>query len=450
LRTAIAAEAEIGNETRFSWLIIGLLFFATTINYIDRAIFGILSPTLQARFLWSEVEYSRMVMAFQLTYAIGYAVAGRLLDRIGVRMGFPLVVGVWSLAAVAHGLVAYILPGSRVTWAVAGGSTSAAVVAFGAARAMLGLAEGGNFPAAMKTIGEWFPREQRAFATGLFNSGSNFGAVACPLLVPTICALWNWQGAFYATGAIGFAWLLAWWKLYPRGPHPNADRDRVRTSTQDAVPWMRLLTFRQTWTFIAGMVGSSPVWWFYIFWGPKFLNRHFHLDLQGSSLPLVWIFLGSGCGGVASGWMTTRLLRRGWSVNAARKTAMLGCALAALPVCAVPRMSTLWAAVALITLAAAGHCGFAANLFSLINDLFPASMAGAIAGIGGMASSLAAIVFAEVAGQLLKVDGSNYQVLFDVCAATYVTALAIMHILSPALAPIGRERELRVKRTKET
>jgi ACS family hexuronate transporter-like MFS transporter len=418
-------------DVQFSWLIVGLLFFATAVNYIDRAVFGILSPTLQAQFRFSEVEYSRMIMAFQFTYAIGYAGGGRLLDRIGVRIGFPLVVGVWSIAALAHGLVALIPSASRI------GSISAVVLAFGAARALLGLAEGGNFPAAMKTIAEWYPRDQRALVVGLFNSGSNVGAVACPLLVPALTAAWGWSGAFYATGAIGLVWLVAWWTLYPRSPHPRFDKGPGGEQAPE-VPWLRLLAYRQTWTFLVGMAASAPVWWFYIFWGPKFLNRQFHLDLAGSSLPLMTIFLGASVGGVASGWITSALLKLGWSVNAARKTAMLGCALAALPVCAVPYVDNVWGVVALITLAAAGHCGFAANLFSIISDMFPGSLVGAVAGIGGMASSIAALGFAEAAGRILEADASNYRTLFAVCAAAYVTALAVMHILAPRLAPISQ------------
>jgi len=425
-----------GGASGFSWTIVWLLFFATTINYIDRTVFGILGPLLQGEFRWSEVEYSRMIMAFQLTYAIGYAGAGRLLDRIGVRAGYPLVVGIWSLAAMAHGMVALLPPQARVAlWG--GNSTLAVVLAFGAARAVLGLAQGGNFPAAMKTVTEWFPKEQRALATGLFNSGSNAGAIVCPLLVPALYAACGWSGAFYITGAAGLLWLAAWWKLYPAD---RASRPAVPALSaappEPAIPWLRLLGLRQTWMFLVGMCGSAPVWWFYIFWGPKFLNRHFHLDLQGSSLPLTLIFLGAVLGGIVAGWMTSALLRRGWSLNAARKIALLACALGAVPVCAVPFLDNVWGAVALLMLAAGAHCGFAANLYPLVGDLFAPEYAASVTGIGGMAGSLVALAFAEVAGRLLNVGEVNYRLLFAGCAASYVIAVGIMHALSPRLEPV--------------
>jgi ACS family hexuronate transporter-like MFS transporter len=424
--------------TNIRWQVCALLFFSTTINYIDRAVFGILGPTLSETFKWGEVEYSRIIMAFQLTYALGYVFAGRLLDRIGVRTGFLLIVGAWSAAAVAHGLVEFVPAGA--TAAFAGATAALPILAFGAARAALGLAEGGNFPASVKTVAEWFPKEQRALATGLFNAGSNAGAIACPLLVPVLVAHWGWPGAFYATGAVGFVWLVAWWRLY-RAPdgHPRVSAEELAYIRKDppdpvsrALPWAVLLRKRQTWAFVAGMAASSPVWWFYIFWGTKFLKAQFGLDLSGSSLPLALIFFAAGFGGVGGGWLSSRLLKRGVSANVARKAALLACSLAALPVAATPLVGNVWAAVVLIGLAAAAHCGYAANLFTLVSDTVPKQAVGSVVGIGGMAGAIAAIFFAELTGRILQ-SGQGYQALFVIAAGAYLAALIVMHLLVPRL-----------------
>ena len=428
-------------QTNARWSIVALLFFATTINYIDRAVFGILGPMLGDEFKWSEVEYSRMIMAFQLTYAIGYVGAGRLLDGIGVRKGFLLIVGAWSAAAVAHGLVSFVPKG--LSWRLGDGIVLALpVLAFGAARAALGLAEGGSFPASIKTVAEWFPKEERAFATGLFNAGSNAGAISCPLLVPLLVSKWGWPGAFYATGAVGFVWLVAWWWLYRApGEHPRVSASELAHIHKDPpdvvarVPWLQLFGCRQTWSFIVGMVASAPIWWFYIFWGPKFLKAQFKLDLGGSSLPLAMIFLGASMGGIGGGWLSSALIRHGWNVNASRKVALLVCALCALPVCVTPLVGNVWIDVALIGLAAAAHCGFAANLFTLVSDMMPRQAIGSVVGIGGMASAIAAIGFAELTGRVLQ-SGDGYQVLFTIASVAYLVALGIMHLLVPRVEPM--------------
>ena len=326
------------------WRVVALLFFATTINYIDRAVFGILGPTLEEEFKWTDLEYSRMIMAFQLTYALGYVFAGRLLDLVGVRKGFLLVVGVWSVAAMAHGLVRFVPHGTVIALGC-GISLAVPVLAFGAARAALGLAEGGSFPASIKSVSEWFPKEERAFATGLFNAGSNIGAIACPLLVPLLVRFWGWPGAFYATGAVGTVWMVAWWYWYcAPEEHPRISASELAHIRKDPpdragkVAWIRLLWCRPTWAFIVGMAASAPIWWFYIFWGPKFLNKNFELDLESSSLPLALIFLGSSIGGIGGGWISSMLIRRGQSVNVARKLALLACAIAVVPVFAAPML----------------------------------------------------------------------------------------------------------------
>jgi ACS family hexuronate transporter-like MFS transporter len=427
-------------RTRVRWTVVGLLFFATTINYIDRAVFGILGPMLGEEFKWSEVEYSRMIMAFQLTYAIGYVCAGRLLDWMGVRTGFLWIVGAWSVAAVAHGLVQWVPHDTR--WTLGNGMVLAVpVLAFAAARAALGLAEGGSFPASIKTVTEWFPQEQRALATGVFNAGSNAGAISCPLLVPLLVTYWGWPGAFYATGALGFVWLLAWWRLYQAPEqHPRVSPAELAYIRKDKpahaahVPWLRLFGCRPTWAFMVGMMASAPIWWFYIFWGPKFLNAQFNLNLGSSSLPLAMIFLGASFGGIGGGWLSSALIRRGCSVNAARKVALLVCALGAVPVMATPMVGHVWVAVALIGLAAAAHQGFAANLFTLVSDTMPRQAVGSVVGIGGMASAIAAIGFAELTGRVLQA-GHSYQLLFSIASVAYLAALLVMHLLVPRIEP---------------
>ena len=398
-----------------------LLFFAITVNYIDRAVLGVIKPLLDSALGWNQTDYGWMVTAFQAAYAVGYAFSGRLLDRLGVRIGFSLLVLFWSLAAMSH-------------------AAAATVLGFSVARAALGLAEGGALPAAVKAVTEWFPREQRALATGLFNSGSQVGAISCPLLVPLLAARWGWQGAFIATGAVGFIWLVFWIWLY-RAPekHPSvsaAELAYIRQDPPDApmkISWLTLLRQRQTWAFMAGMMASSPVWWFYIFWVPDFLNKRFGLGLTQSSLPLVVIFSGASIGGILGGWFSSMLLKRGWSVNAARKTALLICSLAVIPVCLTPfvPVAHVWWVVALVTLAAAAHCGYAANLFTLVSDTVPRQAVGSVVGIGGMAGSIAGMAFAQLVSRVLQATNNNYLVPFAIAATTYSIALAVIHFLLP-------------------
>lgn len=414
-------------KTNFRWTVVGLLFFAVTINYIDRAVLGVLKPLLDAELGWDQKDYGWMVTAFQGAYAAGYAFSGRLFDRIGARLGFTLAVGAWSVAAMAHAAVS-------------------TVAGFSAVRAALGLAEGGTFPAAIKAVTEWFPKEQRAFAIGLFNSGSNVGAITCPVIVPWLASQWGWQGAFIVTGALGFVWLTFWIWLY-RSPetHPRVSASELAYIRKDPpeplirISWLSLLRRRQTWAFVVGMVASSPIWWFYIFWVPDFLNKRFGLSLTQSSLPLVVIFFAGSFGGILGGWLSSALLRRGWSLNAARKTALLVCALAVIPVFATPLLPVqhVWWAVALVTLAAAAHCGYAANLFSLAADIAPRHAVSSVVGIGGMGGSIAGMFFAQLVSRVLHATGNNFLVPFLVAATSYSVALLIIHILLPKLQPIN-------------
>lgn len=412
-------------EGRYRWVICALLFLATTVNYVDRAVLGVLKPLLDADLGWSQSDYGWVVIAFQGAYAIGYVAAGGLVDRLGARAGFALAVSGWGLAAMAHAAVR-------------------SVAGFGVVRAALGLAEGGGFPAAIKAITEWFPREERALATGLFNSGSNAGAILCPLLVPWLAARWGWPGAFLATGALAFAWLAAWLALYrPPERHPRVSPGELAWIRKDPpepaspVRWRSLLRRRQTWAFMAGMAASSPVWWFYIYWAPDFLKHRFSLSLADMSLPLTVVFLVSSFGGIAGGWLSSTLLRRGASVNVARKTALLACALAVLPVYFTPRVSSLWLAVGLVALAASAHCGYAANLFTLVSDTCPRPVVSSVVGLGGMAGALAGMAFARLVSRLLDLSGNDYDVPFAVAAFAYLVALGVIHALLPRLEPMG-------------
>jgi len=412
-------------SSHYRWTICALLFFATTVNYVDRAVLGILKPVLEQAFGWTQIEYGNIVTAFQLAYALGYVFAGRVVDRIGVRLGFLSSVSLWSLAAMAHAAVR-------------------TVCGFGVARAALGLAEGGMFPAAIKTVAEWFPKEERSFATGIFNAGSNVGAVACPLVVPWLAHRWGWQGAFVATGVIGFVWVVFWMRAYQAPErHPRVSARELAHIRKDPpepetvrIPWPALLGCRQTWAFVVGMAASSPVWWFYIFWAPDFLNKRYALGLTQSSLPLMVMFLAASFGGIGGGWLSSHLLKRGWSVNAARKTALLVCALAVVPVAATPIVPNPWVAVALVGLAAAAHCGFAANLFTLVSDTVPRQAVSSVVGIGGMAGSLGGMVFAQIVAHVLAATGNNYLVPFLIASCVYLLALLVMHLLVPKLEPM--------------
>lgn len=401
------------------WVICGLLFAATAINYMDRQILGILAPTLEREIGWDEIAYGHIVTAFQAAYAIGLLGFGRLLDAWGTRIGYAISVGFWSLAAMAHAI-------------------ASSTFGFGAARFALGLGEAGNFPAAVKAVGEWFPPRERALANGIFNSGANVGAILAPALVPWMVSLWGWRAAFVALGAIGFAWLALWWWLYST---PSDDEPDGSPGTPEAfppVPWRRLLAHRQTWACIFPFALSAPVWWFYLYWLPKFLSARHGLGLADLGPPLIVVYTMTCAGSVAGGWLSSALLRRGHPTNVARKLAMLACACGVLPVCLAPIVQGLWTATCLIGLAAAAHQGWAANLFAVVADLFPKRAVASAVALGVMAGSLSSMAFSQTAGWILQTSGS-YWPLFAFAAVAYVVALALMHALSPRLepAPIG-------------
>lgn len=409
---------------KYRWIICVLLLFGTIINYIDRQVIGILKPEIGTTLGWSEIDYANLVFAFQLAYAIGYLVAGPIMARVGVRLGYGVAVAVWSLAGMAHAIV----------------RTAAG---FMGARFVLGLAEGANFPAAIKAVSDWFPKKERALATGVFNAGANLGALITPIIVPLIAKWWGWQAAFLVTGAIGLVWLFAWVPLYREpGAHKRVSAAELAYIRQDPpdppslrVPWLQLLRHKQTWVFVTGMFMTAPVWWFYLFWVPDFLNKKHGLDLLQLGLPLFVIYLMTAVGSVGGGWLSSHLLRRGWSLNASRKIAMLTCAACALPVFAASQVTSLWVATVLIGLAASAHQGFAANLFTLVSDTAPRQAVSSIVGIGGLASGIGGMIAAKAAGYILEWTGS-YMTLFAAASVAYCAALLIMHLLNPKHDPM--------------
>ncbi len=433
-----APAAAVG---RFRWVICALLFFAATINYVDRQVIGILKPTLQGEFGWSEIDYSDIVFAFQLAYGIGLLVAGRVMDRLGTRRGFTVAVVVWSIAAMAHAEAAIFGGVAARLLALGGLVYSASVAGFIVARFALGLGEAGNFPAAIKVVAEWFPKRERAFATGLFNSGTNIGALITPLVVPWITLRWGWYWAFVATGCLGFLWVAAWWLTYDEPQRHRAvgaaELALIQSDPPDStarIPWRTLIRHRQTWAFALGKFLTDPVWWLYLFWVPDFLHRNHGINLSTMGPPLVVIYLVADVGSIGGGWLSSRLIKLGWSVNAARKTAMLACAIAVLPMVFASGAKELWLAVALISVAAAAHQGWSANLFTLVSDMFPKHAIGSVVGFGGMAGAVGGMLIAKLTGYILDATGS-YVPVFLIAAFAYVVALGVIHLLVPRLEP---------------
>jgi ACS family hexuronate transporter-like MFS transporter len=409
-------------QSRFRWTVCALLFFATTINYVDRQVLSMLADTLRVQIGWTAIEYSNITTAFSLAYMFGLLGAGRLLDKFGTRIGFAIAITVWSVAAMGHAL-----------------ATSA--LTFGIARAMLGLGEAANFPACIKTIAEWFPKRERAHATGLFNSGANIGAVVAPVTVPWLATAFGWQSAFVITGALGFLWLVGWLVLYgPPQTHKNvsaAELKLIESDPPDRVanyPWQRLLPRRETWAFGLGKFLTDPVWWFYLFWLPMYFQETFHLKLTQLPVPMLVIYNASSVGSVGGGWISSGLIDRGWSINGARKMAMLVCALCALPVFYVPYAdkNSMWEVVAVLSLAMAAHQGFSANLFTTTSDMFPRTAVGSVVGIGGALGALGIALMQKLAGYMVQWTGS-YALLFMICASLYLVALGVIHLMAPRL-----------------
>ena len=423
------SKSPIGNQR---WIVVALLFFATTINYIDRQVIGLLKPTLEVEFGWSEKDYANIVMAFTAAYALGLLVFGRIIDRIGTKMCFSISIVFWSIAACLHGVV-------KTTFG------------FGVARAALGLGESGNFPAAIKTVAEWFPKKERALATGIFNSGANIGAVFAPILVPTILALYGWQEAFIITGAIGFVWLIFWLYYYEiptrhkkvteaELAHIHSDNEED-TSNEKPITWGTLFRVRQTYVFIAGKLLTDPIWWFFLFWLPSYFSTSFSLDLKKPGWPLVIIYMATSIGSIGGGYLSSYFIQKGWPVYKARKTAMFIFALCVLPIMSAKYATNMWVAVALISLAAAAHQAWSANIFTVASDMFPKKAISSVVGIGGMAGSVGGVLFPIFVGYILETyrqlgdSTAGYNIIFFVCGLMYMLAWAIMHFISPKMTP---------------
>jgi MFS transporter, ACS family, hexuronate transporter len=425
----------------FRWVICALLFVAATINYIDRDVISLLKGTLQHEFGWSEVDYADIIFFFNLAYAAGFVIAGRLIDRIGTRIGFAIAVGIWSAAAIGHAFAPAVghHAGAILNWF--GLRYASSVAGFITMRFLLGLGESGNFPAAITTTAEWFPKRERALATGVFNSGANIGALLTPLAVPMITMAYGWKWTFVITGSLGFPWLVLWLALYRRPEdHPRLGAAELALIGDDppeprvSVPWRKIVPHRQAWAFAIAKFLTDPIWWLYLYWVPDFLNRSYGLDLTNIGPPLIAIYLLADAGSIGGGWLSSSLLKRGWTTNGARKTAMLVCALAVTPMVFVSGVSHLWLAVAIIGLAAAAHQGWSANLFTLTSDMFPRQAVGSVVGFGGMFGAIGGMSIAKITGYILQATGS-YLAVFVISGCAYLVALVIVHLLAPTLAP---------------
>ena len=401
-----------------------MLFVATSINYMDRQVIGLLKPTLEHSIGLTETSFGYIIGAFQFAYAIGLLVAGQLVDRLGSRLGYTVIMGTWSLAAMAHAL-------------------ARSALGFGVARFFLGLGEAGNFPAAIKTVADWFPQSERSFATGIFNSGANIGAMIAPALIPWVTIRFGWRAAFLATGIFSASWILWWYRNYRKpNEHPTLTGAELRYISQNAatvsspkIPWITLLSHKQTWAFALAKFLTDPIWWFYLFWLPSFFDSRFHLGLSHLGLPLVLVYNVSAIGSIGGGWLPSAFLKLGLDAPGARMATMLLCALLVLPIFYASHVHSEWVAIGLLSLAAAAHQGWSANLFTTASDMFPSSAVGAVVGIGGMAGSVGGVLFSVSAGRILEMTHS-YSALFGISAGAYLVAIVILRILAPGLPAV--------------
>lgn len=421
------ATTDAGKIRHLRWYVAALLFLATTINYVDRQVFSILAPDLQQEIGWSELDYARIVMAFQLSYAVMLLVSGRVLDRIGTKLGFTLAIIAWSLAEIGHAFVRSAL-------------------GFGVMRFLLGLGEAANFPAAVKTIAAWFPASERALATGIFASGVALGAVLAPIVVPLLAAAYGWQAAFIATGVIGLLWLVGWLLLYDEpATHPrltDAERAHVLsekgTGVEQAYSLGQLLRLRETWAYAIPKALADPIFWFYMFWLPKFLATEHGIRGTAVIPYLTAVYLAADVGSIGGGWLSSSLVKRGWSVNYARKATMAGLAIIMMPaVILASHTEEVWPAMLLIAVACGCHQAWATMLFTVTTDLFPRGGAGSVTGIGGCVAGFVSILAAELTGQVLTRDPNGYVVMFLAAATLYPVSYAVLHLLSPRLMPAG-------------
>lgn len=427
----------------YRWVICTLLFFATTINYLDRQVLGLLKPILEKQYNWTETDYSYIVMAFSSTYAIGLVVFGRIIDKIGARSGYSISVTIWSIAAMCHALVG-------------------SAFGFGLARAALGIGESGNFPAAVKTVTEWFPKRERALATGIFDSGANIGACVAPIMVPWLLGIYGWQAAFIITGAIGFFWLIAWRMIY-RQPeqHPKlsatelsyiriddtaseiqADQHTLAGEQVRKVSWTALFSLKPTWSFIAGKFLTDPIWYFFLFWLPSYFSTTFNLDLKKPGLPLVIVYSAATIGAVGGGYLSSWFIKKGWSVSRSRKAALFIAALCVVPIIGARFVTDIWSAVGLIGLAVAGNAAWSSNIYTIVSDMLPKNTVSSVIGIGGMAGAIGGVLFPLLIGTILdyyKGIGNlvaGYNVIFLLCSVSFLIAWLAIHLITPKIKPV--------------
>ena len=422
----VAAE-ECGTIAHFRWYICGLLLYATTVNYVDRAVLGILEPTIARDLHWSYTEYGTISAVFQIGYAIMMPLAGRLIDWLGLRLGYSLSTLVWSLSSMSH--------------ALARTGTEFAIARFG-----LGIGEAANFPACIKAVADWFPKRERALATGIFNGGSNLGAVVAPLTVPVVTAYFGWHAAFIFTGSLSLTWVILWVIVY-REPeqHPRLSKRELAFIRSDheeepakSVPYRQLIDKRAAWAFLIGKLLTDPVWWFYLFWLPGFLSHNYHVDLRQLSAPLIAVYALSAVGSVGGGWLSSHLLAKGWAVGRARKTAMLVCALCVTLVVLVPLAAgSLWWTVLLIGIAAAAHQGWSANLYTVASDCFPRAAVSSVVGLGGLGGAIGGAVAQRAIGSWLDFSGGSYGPIFLIAGTMYLLALLIIHLLLPRFQKVA-------------
>lgn len=449
---------KIGN---YRWTICALVFFATTINYLDRQVLSLLQPRLEEIFNWTNTDYANIASVFQFTYAITMLFVGRLVDKLGTRWGYGLAIIVWSVGAMVHALAIPIGEGLSVVFGWIGITTfSVSVLGFMFSRAVLALGESGNFPAAIKATAEYFPKNERSFATGIFNSGTNIGAILAPLTVPWIYRHWGWEAAFLMVGAIGFLWLALWLIMYERPEkqkrltaaeltYINKDEDDEKAgikkdSNENKVSWIKLLGYRQTWAFTVGKFLTDGVWWFFLFWLPAYLKAQYGIIDEAVMLPLAVLYSMSMVGSVGGGWLPNIFIKKGYGVFDGRMRAMLVIALFPLAILMAQPLGAIsfWIPVLLIGVGTAAHQAWSANLFTTVSDMFPKKTIGAVVGIGGLAGGIGGVGITKLGGALfdhykaLDHIETGYTIMFAICAVAYLVAWGIMKMLVPRYSPI--------------
>jgi MFS transporter, ACS family, hexuronate transporter len=412
-------------HSNIRWFVVALLFFATTINYIDRQVIGLLKPFIQGDLHWDEADYGYIVTAFQIAYALGMLISGRFLDKLGIKVGYTLSIFIWSVGATLHSIVQ-------------------SVFGFGMVRAVLGFGEAGNFPAAVKTIAEWFPKRDRAFATGIFNSGSTIGAIVAPMIVVGITIHLGWKWAFIITGSLGFVWMVLWLLFYQSPKkHKKVSPSELSYILSDSgveepmkgLSWGKLLRYKQTYAICFSRFVTDWVWWFFLFWMPDFLNKTQHMDLKGSVLPLIIIYAMASFGGIFGGALSSCFIQAGRSVDNARKTAILICALLVLPLLFVSQISNLWMVAVVVGFAAAAHQGWASNIYTIVSDIYPKNTVGTMIGLSGFTGAIGGALSASFVGLILNFTGS-YTVIFVVASSMYLLAWLVLKIFIPRIEEI--------------